>query len=192
MSVPWCLAARSSVEMQKHSLEFFTDWVWVSVESTFFFSAKTAQTTDTKDLTATAPDFWNRSTWRLSLLLALLVLRNAMGTRPARWGKLKCGWLMTWWYVSHLLVRMMALLLRALDLVKVVCFDFSVFSLLIVRILDLDEMFKKGAFIRELRFCVMYFGGSPFSLPEGPCGCMFLAPVRNCRFFRPAACSGIP
>lgn len=51
--------------------------------------------------------------WRLSLLLALLVLRNAMGTRPARWGRLKYGWLMmTWWYVSHLLVRMMALLLR--------------------------------------------------------------------------------
>lgn len=51
---------QASVEMQKHSLEIFTDWVWVSVESTFF--AKTAQTTDTKDLTATAPDFWNRST----------------------------------------------------------------------------------------------------------------------------------
>lgn len=80
-------------------------------------------------------------------------------------------------------------------MVKVVCFDFSVFSLLIVRILDLDEMFKKGAFIRELRFCVMYFGGSPFSLPEGPCGCMMLhvaSTSSELPLFRPAACSGIP
>ena len=78
---------QASVEMQKHSLEIFTDWVWVSVESTFF--AKTAQTTDTKRPHGHSTWFLESKHWRLSLLLALLVLRNAMGTRPARWGKVE-------------------------------------------------------------------------------------------------------
>ena len=113
--------------------------------------------------------------WRLSLLLALLVLRSAMGTRPARW--LQC------WYVIHLRSEWWPC--HALP--PRLYFGQTCVSILVgfsaVRNLGLDKMFKKGAFIHERRFCAMYFGGSPFRLPECTCGCMLIAPSRNWRFF---------